>query len=93
MRPSVEGTRVSPVGERMKGFWAGVATTIVVGAFALFVFWGVTTPKVLECVSDDSRAAISMDLAATRKYGYLRAYEVGDCTAYFVASDKDKYWR
>jgi hypothetical protein len=77
----------------MRSFWAGVATTIVGGAFVLFALWLVTTPKVLECVSDDSRAAISMDLVATRKFGYLRTYEVGDCTAYFVASNKAQYFR
>ncbi len=77
----------------MRGFWAGVATTIVSGVFALFVFWLVTTPKVLECVSDHPRAAIYMDIEPTRKYGYLRTYEVGDCTAYFVASNKAKHFR
>jgi hypothetical protein len=77
----------------MKAFWAGVATTIVCGVFVLFALWLVTSPKVVECIKDNDKPAVSMDVVATRRFGYLRTYEVGPCTAYFVANNSAKYFR
>ena len=81
----------------MRRFWAGVATTIVVGAFAFFVLWfavsaTVGNPRVVECVKDGGSAVV-MDIFSGRKHGYLRTFYVGDCTVYFHASNKDKYFR
>ena len=81
----------------MRRFWAGVATTIVCGAFAFFVLWfavsaTVGNPRVVECVKDGGSAVV-MDIDSGRKHGYLRMYGVGACTAYFHASNKDKYFR
>jgi hypothetical protein len=82
----------------MRSFWAGVATTIVCGVFALFVLWfavafTVGNPRVVECIKDNRKPAVSMDIEAGRRYGYFRTYEVGACTAYFTASNKAKYFR
>jgi hypothetical protein len=77
----------------MRGFWAGVATTIVCGVFVLFALWFVTTPKVVECINDNRKPAVAMGIEPTRRYGYLRTYEVGPCTVYFIANNKAKYFR
>ncbi len=76
----------------MKPFLAGVATTIVVVAFAFFVLWfavsaTVGNPRVVECVKDGGSAVI-VDIFSSRNQGYLRTYEVGACTVYFHASNK-----
>jgi hypothetical protein len=82
----------------MKAFWAGVATTIVCGVFALFVLWfavaaSVGNPRVVECIKDNDKPAVAMGVGATRQYGYLRTFEVGACTAYFTANNSAKHFR
>jgi hypothetical protein len=77
----------------MRSFWAGVATTIVCGVFALFALWLVTSPKVVECIKDNDKPAVAMGIEPTRQYGYLRTFEVGPCTAYFVANNSAKHFR
>jgi hypothetical protein len=81
----------------MKSFWAGVATTIVCGVFALFVLWfavagSIGMPQVVECIKDNRSPAVYMDIGSGRKWGYFRTYEVGACTAYFHASHKDEHF-
>jgi hypothetical protein len=77
----------------MKAFLAGVATTIVCGVFVLFALFLVTSPKVVECIKDNKKPAVAMGVTAVRNYGYLRTFEVGPCTAYFVANNSEKYFR
>ena len=82
----------------MSNFWTGVVTTIVCGVFALFFLWflvsaTVGNPRVVECVKDNTAGAVSYEVESSRKHGYIREFYAGDCTVYFHASNKDKYFR
>jgi hypothetical protein len=82
----------------MRSFWAGVATTLVCGAFALFVLWlsvgiAVGMPQAVDCVNyADGKPAVWVEIESNRKHGYFHTYRALGCTADFHDSRKDEYF-
>ena len=69
----------------MRSFLAGVATTIVCGTLALFVFGiAVGFPQVIDCRYTGRQApAVWMEIGSARPHGELVTFRALGCTGYW----------
>src|ERR671917_2428580 len=67
-------------------FWAGVATTIVVGAFALCVVGlaisggDAVLPQIIDCRYQGDGPAVWMEFGSTREHGEFVTFRALGCT-------------
>jgi hypothetical protein len=73
----------------MRSFLAGVATTIVCGALALFVFGiFVGFPQVIDCRYTGGPPAVWMEIESARPHGELVTFRALGCTGYWHVNSR-----
>ena len=73
----------------MRSFLAGVATTIVCGALALFVFGiAVGFPQVIDCRYTGGPPAVQMEIGTNREHGGFVTFRALGCTGYWHVNSR-----